>query len=99
MKLWRRSIIASSTLVGGLLGLAPHMLRSEENAVSPWVVEQMPGGEVKVSDAGLEIMDRDGMSIFTWKDPAALTEGWFAFRTVHSHQRIRNFQVESGTTR
>ena len=36
---------------------------------------------------------RDGEVLFSWRDPAPLTEGWFGLRTVHSHQVIRNFQV------
>lgn len=39
---------------------------------------------------------RDGEKIFTFRDPAPLTSGWFAFRTVKSHLEIRNFQVKSG---
>jgi hypothetical protein len=37
---------------------------------------------------------RDGELIFDFKDPAPLTAGWFGFRTVHSHLRIRNFKIE-----
>ena len=36
---------------------------------------------------------RDGESIFKFKDPAPLKEGWFGFRTVHSHLLIRDFLV------
>ncbi len=36
---------------------------------------------------------RDHELIFDFKDPAPLPEGWFGFRTVHSHLRIRDFQV------
>lgn len=36
---------------------------------------------------------RNNELIFEWKDPEPLTEGWFGFRTVHSHQQIRNFTV------
>lgn len=36
---------------------------------------------------------RDDVLIFEFKDPAPLTEGWFAFRTVQSHLRIRHFLV------
>lgn len=39
---------------------------------------------------------RDGEKIFTFRDPAPLTSGWFAFRTVKSHLEIRNFKVKSG---
>lgn len=36
---------------------------------------------------------RDAALIFEFKDPAPLKEGWFGFRTVQSHLRIRDFQV------
>lgn len=38
---------------------------------------------------------RDGERIFAFRDPAPLTTGWFAFRTVRSHIRIDAFSVES----
>lgn len=39
---------------------------------------------------------RDGKILFRWKDPAPLTEGWFGFRTVLSHQRIRDIEISGG---
>jgi hypothetical protein len=36
---------------------------------------------------------RDGQLIFDFKDPAPLKEGWFGFRTVQSHLRIRDFKI------
>ncbi|HEY4248716.1 MAG TPA: DUF6250 domain-containing protein [Lacunisphaera sp.] len=36
---------------------------------------------------------RDGGKLFSFKDPAPLTSGWFGFRTVHSHLEIRNFRI------
>jgi len=39
---------------------------------------------------------RDGERIFSFRDPAPLMSGWFAFRTVRSHLEIRNFVVKSG---
>ncbi len=36
---------------------------------------------------------RDGEMIFTYRDPAPLTRGWFALRTVKSHLEIRDFRV------
>ena len=41
---------------------------------------------------------RDGEKIFTYRDPAPLTAGWFAFRTVKSHLEIRHFRVDGLTT-
>jgi hypothetical protein len=37
---------------------------------------------------------RNGEKIFTFRDPAPLTGGWFAFRTVKSHLAITDFAVE-----
>jgi hypothetical protein len=37
---------------------------------------------------------RDGVKIFSFQDPAPLTSGWFAFRTVKSHLEIRDFAVK-----
>jgi hypothetical protein len=37
---------------------------------------------------------RDGEKIFSFRDPAPLTTGWFAFRTVKSHLEIRNFRIK-----
>ncbi len=36
---------------------------------------------------------RDGEKIFSFRDPAPLTGGWFGFRTVSSHLVIRHFRV------
>ncbi len=36
---------------------------------------------------------RDAELIFEFKDPAPLKEGWFGFRTVQSHLRIRDFTI------
>jgi len=36
---------------------------------------------------------RDGEMIFTYRDPAPLTRGWFALRTVRSHIELRDFRV------
>ena len=36
---------------------------------------------------------RDGRRLFAYDDPEPYTKGWFAFRTVTSHLRLRNFQV------
>lgn len=36
---------------------------------------------------------RDGEKLFTFADPAPLTSGWFALRTVKSHLEIRNLRI------
>ena len=38
---------------------------------------------------------RDGELIFSFRDSAPLTTGWFAIRTVHSHLVIRNLRIAS----
>jgi hypothetical protein len=48
-------------------------------------LEARPDGTVRYS--------ANGRLLFEWVDPQPLKEGWFGFRTVKSHQRIRNFQV------
>ena len=40
---------------------------------------------------------RDGEKIFTFRDPAPLSSGWFAFRTVRSHLVIRDLRVTAPT--
>ena len=37
---------------------------------------------------------RDGRQVFAYDDPAPYSCGWLAFRTVHSHIRIRHFRVD-----
>lgn len=51
--------------------------------------------EIAVSAAGEVTYRRDGATLFAWRDPAPLAAGWFALRTVHSHQVIERFQVTS----
>jgi hypothetical protein len=48
--------------------------------------------EISVRDGTIEYR-RDGEMLFFWRDPAPFTAGWFGFRTVHSHQLIRNFRI------
>lgn len=48
-------------------------------------LEALPDGTVRYSV--------NGRLLFEWIDPQPLKEGWFGFRTVKSHQRIRHFKV------
>ncbi len=36
---------------------------------------------------------RDGEKIFSFRDPAPLTAGWFAIRTVRSHLEVKNLRI------
>lgn len=49
--------------------------------------------EIRVSAEGLVEYRRDGETFISWRDPEPLKEGWFAIRTVKSHQVIRGFEV------
>jgi hypothetical protein len=46
-----------------------------------------------VARDGIAEFWRDDVKIFSFRDPAPLTSGWFGFRTVKSHLVIRNFRV------
>ena len=46
-----------------------------------------------VASGGVAEFWRDGEKIFSFRDPAPLGGGWFAFRTVSSHLVIRHFRV------
>jgi hypothetical protein len=47
-----------------------------------------------VARDGIAEFWRDGERIFSFRDPAPLTSGWFGLRTVKSHLEIRNFSVK-----
>ena len=46
-----------------------------------------------VARAGVAEYWRDDELIFSFRDPAPLQSGWFAFRTVRSHLEVRNFKI------
>ena len=48
-----------------------------------------------VAQDGVAEYWRDGERIFSFRDPAPLKSGWFAFRTVKSHLAIEEFKVET----
>ena len=52
---------------------ADQVVREPTADLSQWVVEQMPGGTVKVADGALEIEDRGGCTI--WYKPQAHGSG------------------------
>jgi hypothetical protein len=47
-----------------------------------------------VAREGVAEFWRDGEKIFTFKDPAPLTSGWFALRTVKSHLLIEDLRID-----
>ena len=70
--------------------LAPdHDLRTAEVLLAPNATYHLR----MVARDGVAEFWRDGKKVFSVKDPAPLTAGWFGFRTVHSHLEIRNFRV------
>lgn len=46
-----------------------------------------------VAKDGVAEFHRDGEKIFSFTDPAPLTSGWFAIRTVHSHLIVKNLKI------
>jgi len=46
-----------------------------------------------VADGSLIQYFRDDRKVFEYTDAQPYTHGWFAFRTTHSHLRIRDFRV------
>lgn len=52
--------------------------------------------EITVDATGHTRWSRDGEVIFDFHDPAPLTAGWFAFRTVQSRMEISRFRVVVG---
>lgn len=45
---------------------------------------------------GKATYERDGEVLFQYEDDEFLDRGWFGFRTVWSHLRIRNVEIHSG---
>ncbi len=69
--------------------LPEHDLSAPEFLIVPNVAQK-----IQLMAAGPVIAYfRDGRRIFAYDDPRPYTWGWFGFRTVHSHIRIRNFRV------
>jgi hypothetical protein len=50
---------------------------------------------IEVDDAGRTRYQLDGRVLFDVQDDDPYTSGWFAFRTVNNHLRIKNFIVSS----
>jgi hypothetical protein len=70
--------------------LPEHDLRDER-----FLLEPNKACRIKlVARDGVAEFWRDGEQVFSFRDPAPLNEGWFAFRTVRSHLEIRHFRVE-----
>jgi hypothetical protein len=73
------------------------LLPEHDLSAKPFLLEPNRTYHIRlVARDGLAEFWRDGEKIFSFRDPAPLTTGWFAFRTVRSHLEIRNFQVKQG---
>ena len=70
-------------------------LRPEHDLTAPeFMLEPNVPLRIQLIAAGSTVgFYRNGQRIFDYEDPAPYTSGWFAFRTVTSHLRIRDFQV------
>ena len=64
-------------------------LKAKEYLIEPNVSQQI----ALLAAGGTIEYYRDGRRLFAYDDPAPYTSGWFAFRTVWSHLRIRHFRV------
>ena len=69
--------------------LPEHDLAGAENLLVPNAAQR-----IQLVAAGSTIgFYHNGRRLFAYDDPAPYTRGWFAFRTVKSHLRIRDFHV------
>lgn len=69
--------------------LAQNDLTAKEYLIVPNVAQT-----IQLIAAGRTIgYYRDGRRLFVFDDPKPYVRGWFAFRTVHSHIKIRHFRV------
>ena len=70
-------------------------LRSEHDLTAPeFMLKPNVPLRIQLIAAGSTVgFYRNGERVFAYDDPAPYTSGWFAFRTVTSHLRIRDFQV------
>ena len=70
-------------------------LRPEHDLTAPeFMLEANVPLKIQLIAAGSTIeFYRNGERIFDYDDPAPYPSGWFAFRTVTSHLRLRDFQV------
>ena len=77
-------------------GTAARPLLPEHDLAAPrFLLEPNRAYRIRlVARDGVAEFWRDGEKIFTFTDPAPLTSGWFAIRTVKSHLLIENLQIE-----
>lgn len=69
--------------------LPEHDLSAKEFLLTPNVSQTI---QIIAAD-GVIGYYRDGRRIFAYDDPQPYTSGWFAFRTVTNHLRLKNFRV------
>lgn len=76
-------------------GTPARPLRAEHDLQAPeFLLQPNRTYRIKlVARDGVAEFWRDGEKLFSFTDPAPLTQGWFALRTVKSHLEIRNLQV------
>jgi hypothetical protein len=70
-------------------------LRPQDDLTAPefLLVPNVPQSIRLVAADRFVAFDRDGRRLFTYVDDAPYASGWFGFRTVASHLRIRHFRV------
>lgn len=72
--------------------LPEHDLRDKKFLLEPNRTYRL---RIVVREGGRTEFWRDDEAILSFTDPAPLTRGWFALRTVKSHLEIRDFRVVS----
>lgn len=87
----------STTRFRRYLGLGPKPLKPENDLQDPkFLLRPNHVYHIELEAvAGTARFRRDGENIFEFPDPKFLQEGWFGFRFVNNHLRIRNFAVKT----
>lgn len=69
--------------------LPEHDLSAPEFLITPNVFQTI---QLIAAGSAIEYY-RDGRRLFAYDDPQPYTDGWFAFRTVTNHLKVKNFRV------
>ncbi len=87
----------STTRFRRYLGLGPKPLQPENDLRDPrFLLQPNHGYHIELEAVnGMARFRRDGENLFEFSDPRFLQQGWFGFRFVNNHLRIRNFAVKT----
>ncbi|MEI8289738.1 MAG: DUF6250 domain-containing protein [Verrucomicrobiota bacterium] len=87
----------STTRFRRYLGLGPKPLSPENDLRDPrFLLQPNHAYQIELEAMnGMARFRRDGECLFEFSDPRFLQSGWFGFRFVNNHLRIRNFAVKT----